>query len=510
MDNNTISYWNMTAQKDKYPRLERDLDTDVLIIGGGITGISCAFNLAKKGIKPVLIETGDLCDGTTGNTTGKVTIQHGIIYSNLIKKYGKQSAALYAASQTQALEFVRDIVKKESIDCQLTGATSYIFAATKRDMEAVENEYEAAASLGIDAEIINNPGFPGDNFGMLGFLNQYAFHPVRYVCALARLASSKDAEIYCNTKAIKVEDGDIKTIRCEGGIIIRAKHLIMATQYPLYDGPNVFYTRLYPKRTYGIAIRAKKEWPDGNYISAGDPSKSIRSHVESGERIMIVVGDSHATGRGIEDMQSHFDNLVNYADHIAGVDKLIAGWSAQDYDTPDQLPYIGRVSDHSNVYVATGFGKWGLSSGTLAGMMLSELVQSGECHYEDLYSRYRSDFLSSPGKAISGALSPIAELIKSKLEGTESIKGLKKGEGRVISYNGKKAGIYLDYEDNVTILDISCTHMSTELNFNNAEKTWDCPAHGGRFNIKGELLEGPPKNPLKVYFEGKYSELNDD
>jgi nitrite reductase/ring-hydroxylating ferredoxin subunit len=281
----------------------------------------------------------------------------------------------------------------------------------------------------------------------------------------------------------------------------------MATQYPFYDGPNLFYTRLYPKRTYGIAVSAKNDWPDGSYINVGDPSRSIRTHIENGKRVLIVVGDSHDTGRGKEDMSRHYENLMQFAVQIAGVREVTAMWSAQDYDTPDELPYIGRISDNSNVYVAAGFRKWGLSNGTLAGAMITGLITEGKCRFEGLYSRTRPDFLSSPGKAFIGAVNPVVELVKSKFEGTESLEGLKLGEGRIIRFRGEKAGIYRSENDDVTILDITCTHMGTELNFNDAEKTWDCPAHGGRFNTDGKLLEGAPKDSLKVLFRGKYDDL---
>lgn len=206
-------------------------------------------------------------------------------------------------------------------------------------------------------------------------------------------------------------------------------------------------------------------------------------------------------------MALHYKNLIEYAEQITGVKEIIAKWSAQDYDTPDELPYIGRVSDNSNIYVASGYRKWGLSSGTLSGMMIAELIETGKCRYESLYSRNRADITSSFGKAMVGNIKPIIELLKSKVEATREIEGIEHGEGRVIRYCGERAGIYRDNDDNVTILDISCTHMGTELNFNSAEKTWDCPAHGGRFSADGELLEGAPKNPIRVLYKGKYEDL---
>ncbi|MPL95180.1 tRNA 5-methylaminomethyl-2-thiouridine biosynthesis bifunctional protein MnmC [bioreactor metagenome] len=508
MSGETISFWNKTVKKTQYPQPPKDLETDILIIGSGITGITCAYCLALNGARPIVIEAGGLCDGTTGNTTGKVTIQHDIIYSNLLKKHGRDFAQGYADSQTEALNFVRRQVKELSIDCQLADTTSYIYAQTREEKDQVKAEYEIARDLGIDAEFTEIPGFPPGNMGMLGFRDQAAFHPVRYVNALAAAAAENGAIIYCDTKAVKLQkEDDAIRIFCEKDIEIRTKHLVMATQYPFYDGPNLFFTRLYAKRSYGIAVSTANDWPEGNFINVGEPSRSIRTHVENGKKVLIVVGEGHPTGRGAQDTQLHYEALVQFADQIAGAKEVLAKWSAQDYDTPDQLPYIGRISDNSNIYVASGFGKWGLTNGTLAGNMISELILNGNCRYEEIYSRKRKDYSSSIGKTISAVLTPVGELIKSKLEFPESCSDLKQGEGRSINFEGQKAGIYRDFDDTVTILDISCTHMSTELNFNSAEKSWDCPAHGGRYSVEGKLLEGPPKDSLKVLFQGKFSEL---
>lgn len=504
---NNISYWNQTGEKVHYPRLKQSISTDVLIIGGGITGVTCAYCLAEKGLKPILIEAGVLADGTTGNTTGKVTIQHGIIYYKTQEKYGFKIARDYALSQNSTLNFVKNVVEKESIDCQLTETNACIYGVNDEEWDTLEREYETAKKIGIEAELSKNSSFPSGNKGLLTYKGQYVFHSVRYVEGLAKAAIAKGAAIYCDTKAIKLEDDDIKKVYCEGDIIIRTKHVVMATQYPFYDGPNLFYTVLYPKRAYGIAVRAERDWPEDSYINVGNPTRSIRTHIEKDERILIVVGESHDTGRGYGDMAMHYDNLIKFADQIAGVGEVIAKWSAQDYDTPDELPYIGRIYDNSNIYVASGFRKWGLSNGTLSGMQIADLVANGNCQYESLYSRSRSDITSSFGKAFVGAVNPVIELVKSKLEGTQEIEGLQPGEGRVVRFRGERAGIFRDNDDNVTVIDITCTHMGTELNFNSAEKTWDCPAHGGRYNTDGKLLEGAPKDSLKVLFTGKYKDL---
>ena len=501
------SFWNKTTERPVYPRLKKSIEVDTLIIGSGITGVTTAYCLAQQGAKPVLIEAGGLCDGTTGNTTGKVTIQHDIIYSNIFDKYGTRFAKEYALSQTSGLDFVRQVVKKESINCQLANSTSYIYASSEKDVDSLQREYKVAMELGIDAEMVTQSTFPEKNFGMLGFKNQAVFHPVRYVNELARAAVSHGAEIYCDTKAFHVEDGDIKTITCENDVVIKAKHLVMATQYPIYDGPNIFFSRLYAKRDYGIAVEAKNDWPNGSYINTDKAGRSVRTHIENEKKILIVVGEDHSTGREEEKMSTRFQNLIRFADQIAGVNKVLAQWSAQDYETPDQIPYIGRISDHSNIFVATGYCKWGLTKGSFAGNMISELIMDGKCNYEDLYSRTRPDISKSLGKTVVEVFNSTSEVIKSKFEGSQECRDLGLGEGRIINFKNQKAGIYRDFDDSVTIMDISCSHMSTHLNFNPAEKSWDCPAHGGRYGANGKLLEGPPKHPMKILYQGQFSDL---
>jgi len=509
MINDTISFWHKTARIKTYPRLNDDIETDTLIIGGGITGVTCAYLLSGEGKDTVLIEADELCSGTTGNTTAKITIQHAIIYSRLMKEQGSETAKSYANANRDALNFIKETVQKEQIDCNLNENTACIFAQKEDEIEKLKDEFEAAKELGIDAEYISHPDFPKDSLAALSFHNQAVFHPVKYIAALAEAAVRRGAKIYCGTKAVKVQDGDTVTVTCENGVKITAKHVLMATQYPIYDGPFGFYfTRLYPKRSYGMALEPEGEWPDGSYINIGDPSRSIRTYAEDGKRILIVVGEGHPTARSSGDMSAHFDNLYKYAKELTSSEcEIIAKWSAQDYDTPDGLPYIGKLHANSNIFIASGYKKWGITNGTLAGMITSDIIAKGGSIYEDTFSPARRDISSSLGTFLSESAGWLGEFIKSKTEALDKLTGMHPGEGRVIDFEGERAGIYLDEDGYVTIVDISCTHMTTSLNFNAAEKTWDCPAHGGRFGIDGRLIEGPPKDPLRVLFKGKYSDL---
>jgi glycine/D-amino acid oxidase-like deaminating enzyme len=383
----TTSYWLKTAETTEHPVLRQSLEPDVLIVGGGITGITCAYELAKRGHKPVVIEAGEIGCETTGKTTGKLTIQHGLIYSALADKYGLDYAGMYVRSQTEALDFAKNIAAESSIPCQMAPSNAYLYASAQEDLKALEKERAVAAGLGVQCTLLHNKSSFPESFGMLMFAGQAVFHPVRYVRGLARQAVALGAAIFCRTKALVVNNDHEPSVTCENGVTIKPRHLVLATQYPIYSGPNLFFTRLYAKRSYAIAVKAERDWPEGSYINVSGRTRSFRTHWENGERILIVAGEDHPTGRSEIDMDRRFMNLVSFAEKHAGVREVLAKWSAQDYDTPDQIPYIDRISGSSTIYVATGFKKWGLTSGTLAGLLIPELIETGACRYEALYSK---------------------------------------------------------------------------------------------------------------------------
>lgn len=502
-----MSYWHKTSTPAVYPRLEENLETDNLIIGAGITGMTAAYLLAKKGIgtKTVLIEAGGLCDGTTGNTTAKISIQHDLIYSRLIKEQSLEAAKLYAQSQQEAAEFITKTVRDEKIECDFMGNSSLIYAENEEEATTVENENDAAVKVGIMSNFCSNPAFPKNAVASVAFPNQAVFHPIKYVSALSQKATEKSVKIYCSTKAVAVKDDNKIRVETDNGVTITCKNLIMATQYPIYDGLGFYFSRLYPQRGYAVAATPSGTCPDDSFKNSGSPTRSIRKTYNGNEAVAIGQGDTHYTGRR-ENMHECFENITSFINDEVGVDKILARWSAQDYETPDGIPFIGRIGKNSHIYVAAGFAKWGMTNGTLAAMIITDIITAGGNRFEELYSPLRK-ILPGAGKMASEVTSAVGELVKSKIEKNDGLDDIKPGEGRVITYKGKKAGLYLDEDGIATIVDITCSHMKTTLNFNSAETTWDCPAHGGRYSIDGRLLEGPPKHSLKVLYHGKYGNL---
>lgn len=508
MISETTSYWLRSAKTKDYEPLKANLEVNNLIIGGGISGVTTAYLLAKKGegAETALIEAGTLGCGGTGNSTAKVTIQHDCIYSRIIAEEDFSVAKLYYEAQNSSLNEIKKIIKDEKIDCDFKEETSYIYAEDLEQSEIIEKEYDAAQRLGIESEYITTPRFPKNCVSKVAFFNQGVFHPIKYIDALTKKAEEKCVRFYNNTKAVTIKEDDSAVVIVENGCVIKANNVVIATRYPIYDMNNFLFTKLYPKRGYAVAVTPRQDVFDGNYKKSGEPSRSLREHREGKKTVAIAQGETHFTGR-CENTEQNFSKIFDFVEEEVGIKEKIAKWSMQDYETPDGMPFIGKLKDRSRIYIAAGFGRWGMTNGTLSGMVISDLILNGGNRFEEMLSPKRAENMTNAKTMATEVTKSVGELMKSKVEPLDNLENMKAGEGKVIKYHGKKAGIYLDEYGTATILDISCKHLSTILNFNSAEKSWDCPAHGGRFTVLGEVIEGPPKSPLKVLFHGKYSDI---
>lgn len=509
MSTETHSYWHKTASSNKYPPLLDNLEVDNLIVGGGITGVTAAYLLGEKGYgdNTVLIEKDEIASGGSGNTTAKISLMHDNIYSRLLKEQNISTAKMYYQAQSAAVDFIKDTIRKEKIECNYIGNTGYLYSDVPEEAANVEKEFEAAARLEIPSKFLLQPPFPKNCINMAAFYNQGVFHPIKYLNALCEKAVKKGVRIFTDTAAVGVKDADTVTVTLKNGTVIKAKNLIIATQYPFYEDKNFFFSKLYAKRGYLVAALCEKDFPDGSYKKSGNPPRSLRKCYEGGECVCIAQGETHPTGRS-EDMQQKFDNVAAFLNDELTIKKELARWSMQDYETPDGMPFIGKIDKKSHIYVGTGYGRWGMSNGTLAGMILSDLIAAGGNRFEDLFSPLRKIKISPIINMTTEVTNSVGELIKSKTEPHKSDLNLQPGEGRVIVYEGQTAGVYCDKNGIATILDITCSHMGTTLNFNSFEKTWDCPAHGSRFAVDGTVLEGPAKKQLKILYTGKWDSVS--
>ena len=277
---------------------------------------------------------------------------------------------------------------------------------------------------------------------------------------------------------------------------------LICTHFPFYEGTGLYSTRMYADRSYALAVKAKKEFPAGMYISADEPTRSLRSVKDNnGEELVLIVGENHKTGQSKVETMEHYKALEQFGEEIFGLEKVEQRWSAQDLVTLDKLPYIGEItSGNPNILIATGFRKWGMSNGTAAALLFRDLVTGKENKFEKLYTPSRFYAHPSLKNFLVQNANVVGQLIKGKLDSPNTKPDdLAKGEGKVVTLDGHRKGAYRDDEGKIHIVDTTCTHIGCEVEWNSGDRTWDCPCHGSRFKPTGEVIEGPAEKPLQRY-----------
>jgi Rieske Fe-S protein len=293
----------------------------------------------------------------------------------------------------------------------------------------------------------------------------------------------------------------IKIIASNGKTVLAPK-VIIASHFPCYDGMGLYLTRLKPQRSYVVAASIKETFPEGMFINAEDPGRSLRVQQDGANQLVLVGGEGHKTAHG-DCFDVHYDNLEKFAQSIFSVKEVLYKWSTQDYITLDKVPYVGNLtSKEENIYVATGFGEWGMTNGTAAARLLTDKVLGKTNPFEEVYNPSRPFTGTAYQKLFTENFDVAKELILGKLKSGDDEIHMKCGEGKIIELDGKKYGAYKDAKRNMHIVDITCTHVGCELKWNDAEKSWDCPCHGSRFTYDGEILEGPATHKLNHYKEG--------
>ncbi|MGD6849410.1 FAD-dependent oxidoreductase [Rossellomorea aquimaris] len=491
-------YWRETTKLPLFKKLDKNIKVDVTVVGGGIAGITTAYLLAKGGKKVALIEADHLLNGTTGHTTAKISAQHGLIYDELIQHFGVEFARKYYLSQTKALQFIKDTISSENIDCHFTEEDSYVYATTDQYATKIEKEYEAYQKLEIQGELIEKLPIDLSIKNAVVMKDQAQFHPLKYLKALIDSYTGLGGQIFEGTAAKTINEGDSTQVVTADGYHLDSEHVVICSHFPFYDGMGFYFTKMYAERSYILGVKAKKDYPGGMYLSAEDPTRSLRSQEdENGENLILIGGDNHKTGQG-KDTLDHYKALKVFGEEVLGIEEIRYRWSAQDLITLDKVPYIGKLTEkHPSIFVATGFKKWGMSSGTLAGQILSEQILGNHHIYADVYTPSR--FVADPSikHFFKENINVAGQLIKGKLQiPTKKVQELQKGEGDVVNLNGRRCGGYRDEAGKLHVVDTTCTHLGCETEWNHGDHTWDCPCHGSRFSIDGEVIEGPAKKPL--------------
>lgn len=491
-----LSYWIDSTPKTDYPELDSDIKVDTAIIGGGLVGISTAYLLKKEGLKVAVIDSDKIIMGTTGHTTAKITSQHGLIYTRIKEQLGEENAKQYADANEYAISFIENLVKQENIDCDFSFQPAYVYTQTTEYTAALQAEADITSRLGIKASYIEEIPLPFQIKGALRFDGQAQFHPRKYLLHLSSKIHGDGSYIFEGTTVTDVEEGSTLKIKTKSGNTITASNLIIASHFPFYDGRGLYFTRLYPERSYIIGVRAEEKFPEGMYITAEDPGRSLRSQPTNDGELILVGGEHHKTAHG-EHFIKHYENLISFAKEHYTVLDIPYRWSTQDYGTMDGVPYIGHLTSKTpNIYVATGFSKWGMTNSTVSAIMFRDLIMKGENPWTNVYNPSRFTPSASASTFITQNTDVAKNFVKGKLEDLPAEVDLPRGEGKVIRHEGQRIGAYRDEDGKLHLVDTTCTHLGCEVHWNDAEKSWDCPCHGSRFSYKGDVIEGPAKKPL--------------
>lgn len=495
------SYWLKTAKAEKYPTLMENRDVDIVIVGGGITGITSAYCLAQEGFRIALLEANTLYNGTTGNTTAKLTAQHGLIYDELIRDFGEEKAKLYYEANQKAINWVASIVSELKIDCDFTEEKAYVYAEDEKSLTKLEKEMKAYETLGINGTLVQETPLPFQVKLALIMEKQYQFHQLKYLSKLVEEAKNMGVEFYENTTAVDVSLDGRPQVYTKDGYVLSCDFILSCSHFPFYD-KGFYFARMYPERSYVVAATVNDSIPEGMYINAEEPTRSIRSTPYNGEKLLLISGDHHKTGQGVPTDQ-HYENLKNFAENTFKVKSFPYRWSAQDFSSLDKVPYIGYMTKKDErLLVATGFRKWGMSHGTFSALLFKDLILGNDTPYKELFTPSRFESFQTVKRFLQTNLDVAKNLVKGKLErGTTTLLDLKQDEGAIVDIWGERKGAYRDKEGRLYVVDTTCTHLGCEVEWNNAERTWDCPCHGSRFHYNGDVVEGPAEKPLKKVSE---------
>lgn len=497
--NATKPLWLETAVIRRFPELTSDLTVDVCIVGGGITGLTAADILKKAGKTVAVIEMNRVGQAESGHTSAHLTEMLDITYGELISSFGLEKARTVMASVRRAIEKIEDNVIAKRINCDFRRVPGYQYTEKRSQIDEIEKEFTDAIKLGLQVELVSElPTLNRKIARAIKLENQAQFQPVAYMAALADAIDGDGSHIFENTRMMKVEETqDEVQVKLENGKTIRAKDVILATNVPTTNRLTL-QTKIANYRTYCIAIRETQPTDlKGLFWDLDDPYHYIRTATFNGIPHLVIGGEDHKTGQD-EHTALHFQRLEEWAHERFNIEKVTHRWSGQVVEPVDGLPYIGRnaLSDHN--YVATGYSGTGLTFGTVAAMLLSDLVLGIENPWAEIYQATRVKPLAGIKDYLTENIDYPSHLVGDRIAPAQvkDTHRLRENQGAIVNIGGKKVAAYRDPQGELHVMSPVCPHMGCYVHWNEAETSWDCPCHGARFDAKGHLLNGPTVHDL--------------
>lgn len=482
------SLWVGTTEPGQFPPLDGDQHADVVVVGAGITGLTTARLFAEQGASVIVIDSGSVCAGATGYTTAKATSLHGLTYSAIADRFDEDRARLYGQANEAAIAEIGRLAELNDDECGFDRRAHIVYTTEPSQAAAVAAEVEMADRLGLPVSRPATVDLPFDVVAAIRFDNQAQFHPRSYCLGLAAAIEATGGSVFAHTRARHIEDTLVSTDRGQ----LHAESVVVATHLPIKEMGG-YFARTDALRSYAIAVTVAGERPENMYLSVDEPTRSLRT---SGQ-YLIVGGEGHAVGEP-HDTGEHYRHLEAWAREHFTVTEVAYRWSAQDWAAADGLPYIGRMPGHDHVYVATAFKKWGMTHGTVAAMLIRDMVAGRDNPWLEVYDSTRVAPKQSLRATVKTNLQTARHFVGDRLHTADrdAVDALRPGEGVIASVEGRPVAAYRDEAGALAAVSAVCTHLGCLVNFNPAERSWDCPCHGSRFAIDGAVLEGPAVDDL--------------
>ena len=488
---NNKSIWLKGIKDKQFPALKNNIETDILIIGGGITGITTAYFLKDSKLNITLVEQNKIATGQSSNTTGKLNYLQGLIYNKIENIYDKETAKKYLESQKDAIEIVKEIIIENNIKCDFESNNSFIFTNKNYNISKIQQTERLLKFCNCKYKITKDIPIKFPCVYALKVDDTAVFHPVKYLLELKRILKENGINIYENTIITELEKKDNYYIAKTNKYEIKAKKVVLACHYPFFLKPYFFPFRTSLKKGYLCASLIDKN-KRFNAISEDDNVHSIRYNSDYRDYI-IYAGEERNIGSNIDNEEKYENLFWQVKTNLS--DKIKYYWFNYDIVTNDSLPIIGYLKkDDKNLLIGTGYNLWGMTNGTIAGKIISDLIQNKNNKYEELFDPNRIFNVNKLVNYFSYNLITGYHYILSKVN--KNPKFYKNVEIR--EENGKTYGVYVDNDGKEHIVSNICPHMKCNLIFNTVDKTWDCPCHGSRFDIKGKVIKGPSTYDISI------------
>lgn len=493
------SYWKQTSESGNYFPLSGRISADVIIVGGGIVGLTTGLLLKASGLRVTLLEANRVGEGTTGYSSAKLTSLHRLSYASIEDTHGAEAARVYAGANAWGLSRISTFVEELGIECQFQRRPALTFTRDADRSGEIDAEVEAGrrAGLAVEKVLESDLPFPIAAGVLLG--EQASFHPLRYCVALAGALHGGGSRVHEGSHVREVEgDKDRVLVRTAAGGECEAPHLVLACGIPFLDRGG-FFARVHPSRSYCVVMSGAESPPESMSINIGEPTVSIRPVPgANGSPLLLVTGADHKTGQAKRHKGS-WAWLEALARREFRARDVVARWASQDYMSVDGLPLIGRMRPSSqSIHVATGFGKWGLAMGTAAARILADGLTGTGNPWAETFDAGRSQLRGGLGEAVREGLNDAKRFVGDRirqLDGSD-VADLAPDTGAICRKDGTPVAAYRDARGQLHLLSPTCTHLGCRVVWNGEEKSWDCPCHGSRFSISGEILNGPALTPL--------------